>query len=89
MAFDPSRQLYPHWKCGEIPCTCERTLPLTDLAFTLLNCYHPGCSEGGFWTATQVSNHHLEAHEDKGYMRKLEGYRAACPGYTNGVHHER
>jgi len=57
MSFDPSRAIYPHIGCGNLPCTCKfEHKPLEILKFT--------CNECGkdFRTVNDAAEHHLDRH---------------------------
>lgn len=58
MSHDPSRMLYAHITCGNSPCTCVWNHP--PLAIAQIHCW--SCTRS-FLTMTELSAHHLEAHE--------------------------
>lgn len=58
MAFDLSRQLYPHPACGTLPCSCQRTHK--PLHVTLLTCQT--CTFTAY-TVSALHEHHLDRHE--------------------------
>lgn len=84
MSFDPSRQLYPHHVCGTLPCSCEREHGRVEVQ--VIKCSAPQCPRT-FFTMNEMQEHHLDAHEDKGYVRKVEGvvFTPTISG-SNGVH---
>ncbi len=81
MSFDPSKILYPHFICGELPCTC--TYDHKPLEFTLLQCRVPSCRHT-FMSETERGNHHLDNHEIP-FM--VPGDEVAIVQHGNGVHH--
>ena len=58
MSHDLSRQLYAHIGCNALPCTCTWEHP--PLAILAVHCW--SCTRS-FATVTEMSNHHLAAHE--------------------------
>lgn len=81
MSFDPSKILYAHFKCEQLPCTC--TYEYKPLEFTLLQCRVKTCRMT-FMNETARAEHHLHEHASP---FAVTGDAVAVQQHSNGVHH--
>jgi hypothetical protein len=71
MIFDQSRNMYPHWTCGTLPCSCPPR-HYEPLQLELFPCDAPDCTYIGY-TLNQRQEHHLDRHASQPQLLSFNG----------------